>query len=293
VARWTWLILLAVLALETVWVARGGFTVAWLGVRWALTMVAVALACHGIARFFRADASILALTECVALLFAQCMFGPLSYLAASVGGPLQDDRLDGLDRALGFNWSGFNASVAAHPWVQATLIHAYDSPPLQLGLLLLVVCYRHHQQVREFVLALTFTLIAAIVIASLAPALGAHIQHGAPVPALQQGIDDLLALRSGSLRRLSLPDIQGIISFPSFHAAMGVFLAWGMRRPRWLFTVAAPVNAVMLASTLTAGGHYLIDVIAGVAIAAASAWAATLARRSDRRADVAPAAALA
>ena len=108
---------------------------------------------------------------------------------------------------------------------------------MQLGLLLLVVCYRHHQQVHEFVLALTFTLIAAIVIASLAPALGAHIHHGHPFAALHQGIDDLVALRDGSLRRLSLPDIQGIISFPSFHAAMGVLLAWGMRRPCWLFAV--------------------------------------------------------
>jgi membrane-associated phospholipid phosphatase len=250
-------------------------------------MVAVALACHGVARLFRADAPILALTECVAQLFAQCMFGPLSYVAASVGGPLQDDGLDRLDRALGFDWSGFNAWVAAHPWVQATLQLAYDSPPLQLGLLLLVVCYRHHQQVRELLLALTLTLLAAIVTASLLPALGAHIQHGAPVPALQQGIDDLLALRDGSLRRLSLPDIQGIISFPSFHAAMAVLLAWGMRRPRWLLAVAAPVNAAMLVSTLTAGGHYLADVVAGAAIAAASAWAATLPRRSGREAPAA------
>ncbi len=290
-ARWTWLILLAVLALETVWIARGGFAVVWLGVSWALTMVAFALAAHGVARLFRADASILALTECVAQIFAQCMFGPLSYLAAAVGGPLQDNRLDELDCALGFDWSSFNGWVVAHHWVQSSLTLAYDSPPLQLGLLLLVVCYHHHQQVREFVLALTFTLIAAIVIASLVPALGAHIHHGAPVAALQQGIDDLVALRDGSLRRLSLPDIQGIISFPSFHAAMGVLLARGMRRPRWLFAVAAPVNALMLVSTLTVGGHYLTDVVAGIAIAAASAWAASLSRQPKPKAAAAPVAA--
>src|SRR4051794_2017565 len=128
-ARWTWLILVAVLALETVWIARGGFAVVWLGVRWALTMVAFALTAHGVARLFRADASILALTECVAQVFAQCMFGPLSYLAAAVGGPLQDDRLNEMDRALGFDWSSFNGWVVAHPWVQSLLTLAYDSPP--------------------------------------------------------------------------------------------------------------------------------------------------------------------
>jgi membrane-associated phospholipid phosphatase len=72
---------------------------------------------------------------------------------------------------------------------------------------------------------------------------------------------------------------------------MGVLLAWGMRRPRWLFAVAAPVNALMLVSTLTVGGHYLTDVVAGIAIAAASAWAASLSRQPKPKAAAAPVAA--
>src|SRR4051794_638180 len=75
-AGWTWLILVAVLALERVWIARGGCAVVGRGVGWALFMVAFALAARGVARLFRADASILALTECVAQIFAQCTFGP-------------------------------------------------------------------------------------------------------------------------------------------------------------------------------------------------------------------------
>jgi membrane-associated phospholipid phosphatase len=47
----------------------------------------------------------------------------------------------------------------------------------------------------------------------------------------------------------------------------------------------------MLVSTLTVGGYYLTDVVAGVAIAAASAWAASLSRRPEPEAAAAPVAA--
>jgi len=51
------------------------------------------------------------------------------------------------------------------------------------------------------------------------------------------------------------------------HAAYGVILAKGaMVAGRWCWPIAA-LNVVMIATALLVGGHYLVDIIAGCAVA--------------------------
>jgi membrane-associated phospholipid phosphatase len=60
---------------------------------------------------------------------------------------------------------------------------------------------------------------------------------------------------------------EGIITFPSFHAALGIiFIAglWPIPVLRWIGLI---VNVLMIAATPVEGGHYFIDVLAGVVIA--------------------------
>lgn len=54
---------------------------------------------------------------------------------------------------------------------------------------------------------------------------------------------------------------------PSMHTAMAILFAYALRRVPVVAYVAAILNAVMIASTPTHGGHYLIDVVAGVLLA--------------------------
>src|SRR5690606_36367265 len=74
-------------------------------------------------------------------------------------------------------------------------------------------------------------------------------------------------LRDGSHRLLVAVGSQGIITFPSLHAALAVILIaalWPIARLRWIIL---PLNLAMLAATPIDGSHYLFDVIAGVAVA--------------------------
>ena len=82
----------------------------------------------------------------------------------------------------------------------------------------------------------------------------------------------LLQARAAGWHRLDLDQAQGLVTFPSFHTSLGFIFVYGARRVRWLFWLLIPVNAVMVISTLPVGGHYLIDVIAGVAAAIAAIW---------------------
>jgi len=69
---------------------------------------------------------------------------------------------------------------------------------------------------------------------------------------------------------LNEANLSGIVQFPSFHAAAAVILTYSARGVKWLLAVLAPVNALVILATLPCGGHYLVDTIAGLAVAVIS-----------------------
>ncbi|MEI7609953.1 MAG: phosphatase PAP2 family protein, partial [Rhodospirillaceae bacterium] len=58
----------------------------------------------------------------------------------------------------------------------------------------------------------------------------------------------------------------GIVTFPSFHSALAVLLVWAARGLGRMIIPVAALNAVVLAVTPIYGGHYFVDVIAGITI---------------------------
>jgi membrane-associated phospholipid phosphatase len=74
-------------------------------------------------------------------------------------------------------------------------------------------------------------------------------------------------LRDGRLREIALESMQGLISIPSLHAAMAVLLVYTARGIRFVLPASLALNLAMLASTPIEGGHYLVDVFAGCALA--------------------------
>ena len=77
-------------------------------------------------------------------------------------------------------------------------------------------------------------------------------------------------VRHGTLRLITVGTFEGIISFPSFHAAAAVLLGWSysrLGRIGWLFVA---LNFAMFLSAIPIGGHYLVDVAAGGLLAVLS-----------------------
>jgi membrane-associated phospholipid phosphatase len=121
------------------------------------------------------------------------------------------------------------------------------------------------------------TSLVTIVVAVLLLAAGAYAYH-APEPALFNNlnpnaglwhIEHYHGLRNGSYRLIELGQMQGLVTFPSFHTCFAITLAWCFRDFRWLFPIAIVVCGAVLVSMLTEGGHYLVDVLAGIVIAIA------------------------
>ena len=61
--------------------------------------------------------------------------------------------------------------------------------------------------------------------------------------------------------------MQGIVTMPSYHTVMAVLLTYAFRRTGLVGYGIATLNLVMLLSIPPIGGHYLVDMLAGGALA--------------------------
>src|SRR5262245_7894178 len=82
-------------------------------------------------------------------------------------------------------------------------------------------------------------------------------------------------LHSGDLH-FALAQLTGVVSFPSFHTTMAILYVYGFGRVGWMGWVAALLNVAMLLAIPFYGGHYLVDVFAGAAVALISVVAVKL-----------------
>jgi membrane-associated phospholipid phosphatase len=184
----------------------------------------------------------------------------LTYAAmAATPRPMADAVLASWDSALGIPWRAWFALVKDHPGLHLVLVLAYASIPAQAIVLIGYSCYANRVRVREFTLACILAVILITPLMALLPAVGAWSQYH--VGLTEPWRADILALRAHSLHTIGEP--QGIISFPSFHAMLAVFLTYLARGLR-IFWPVLLLNVVLVASTLTEGAHYGVDVIAGL-----------------------------
>lgn len=219
---------------------------------------------------------ILAAPAFLATLLAHALcVAALSYSVQALALPLRDNLFIAADHALGFDWLAFQKKVIEWPWLIVVLGLCYDTFFLQvvftpLALIALGVVSRADRFVSAFMLCGT----VMVAVSAVLPAAGAAglvgpdaallLFHGAtPLP-------DLLALRDGTLRAITVAEVGPIISFPSLHCSVAYLTTaafWPVLRLRWAI---AALNAAMTISAVTHGAHYICDCLAGLLIAAMS-----------------------
>jgi hypothetical protein len=213
---------------------------------------------------------------------------PLTYVAAATNLPLRDAELLALDRSLGLDWAAYVAWVNDRPLLSGWLDYGYGMIRWPLfAIPVILTAARHYSRLQDFTLAFALGLITTAIVSALVPAIGVYQQIGLDpshlgnlnAQAYLDQVRDLAPVREGALRHLELFALAGIVTFPSFHAASAVLYGWALWPVRWIRPVAVLANVAMLASTPINGGHYFVDVLAGIAVAALSIVAA---RRLNR-----------
>jgi hypothetical protein len=212
------------------------------------------------------------------LIVALKAFVPLTYLAAAAGYPLVDSALTKLDAMFGFEWNVEANWVANHSGFDWLLQCAYYSVYYQGASVFLVGSItRPGDRNGEIIWQFCISLVLTCAIFIFTPALG-HVAHIGT-----DWMKTLTMIRNGEWADLDFSHVEGIISFPSFHTTLAILLVYAVRDHRWLLAVFVPLNMLLIVATLSVGGHYLMDLPAGAAVAVISISATRLLRRQLAR----------
>lgn len=208
---------------------------------------------------------------------------PLTYVAASINMPMQDAALLALDRVFGLDWMAYLNFAVERPVLASWLNFGYTMIKWPLFMIPVALAAGHYYcRLQQHTLSFMIALVVTTVISTLVPAIGAFYGFGISIAdypvfnpgAFESALHDIPRVRDGSLRVLDLGAITGIVTFPSFHAASAALYLWALWPVKWLRPVTLFANIAMLAATPLVGGHYFIDIFAGIAVAVVSILAA-------------------
>jgi membrane-associated phospholipid phosphatase len=211
-----------------------------------------------------------------------------SAVLARVSAPYADSLFIQLDHALffGFDWKGAVNAIDQYPRLDLCLSYAYNSLSWQPQALTAYFCATGRPEHPWRALSmLAVALVLCIFIFPFCPAVGGYAYFGIPwnaVPNVLVGAAWkypvlLQELKAGQVDYLGLRTLEGIVAMPSFHASCAVILAWAFWSSLLLRLPFLVLNATMLVSTVPIGGHYIVDVVAGMLTATSGISAVTLA----------------
>ena len=269
-------------ATDAVWARAGHFDID-APAYGLLALLTIALAAGGL--FYdriRKDEKLAAMLFGTSFLIGMsASFSVLNYQLLTVAGQRIDAPLAALDRALGVDWPTLMAFVAHYPWTNMVLQLVYISVLPQIAILVVTLgLMGKPERIYALCLSVAAGAAVAIFIWTIAPSFGAFSVYALPANVadhLALALDGhyakaLVSLLAHGPGRISPSAAQGLIGFPSYHAVLALLVVW-YARPlpviRWL-TLA--INAVVLLATPIQGGHHVVDVLAGFAVAALAIW---------------------
>lgn len=258
-----WAVIVVVAAIDWVWGRRAGFEISGIiPVAQGVAMIAVVGFFFDYTRRSRQVSD--AAHYCALWISFAAATNIYSYVVATLRMPMCDLQLARMDAALGFNWSAGFAQFRSWSWTLRYLLwHAYNSIYVQIFFSIgYFALAKRSDRNRELLWIGMLSSLITTSVSGFFPALGPYLKGDMPWWSAV-----LVTIRNGTLLKFSLADTTGIIAFPSFHAVLAVMLVYVHRPPLRSFVPMAILNALMLVAIPFAGHHYLIDEIAGAAVA--------------------------
>jgi membrane-associated phospholipid phosphatase len=198
--------------------------------------------------------------------------GASSVLCYIITGALPLPRWDGtlaaVDHAFGLNWLDLYEWLNRCPACKASAYPVYTSLGPEMVLLLTgQELLGLHERAKDFVLRFMVAALITMAVGTLMPAAGAFVYYDLPIASTTGYVAHMAGLRDGSLRVIDLSHIEGLVVFPSFHAALAVLCIHAARPLRILRYPFLVLNLLIIMSSPTEGGHYFVDIAAGVILA--------------------------
>ncbi|WEK00993.1 MAG: phosphatase PAP2 family protein [Candidatus Sphingomonas phytovorans] len=208
----------------------------------------------------------------------------LSILLATLAPPYVDHWLAAADAHLFpfLSWPDLAIALRGQPALTSIMCQIYSSllwqPFALIGLLALV---GQADAIWRFLHIWILALSVCVTIFAVAPAVTAYVHYGfalSDFPALTvnagwRPAEIIAQVRSGAIEDLNVSNMSGLITFPSFHSAAAVILAWSFQRIPLIRTPFILLNGLMILTVPMIGSHYFIDVCGGIALAVLAIYA--------------------
>ena len=260
----------------------------WAGFRFSLdlhdaNMIAMPLLAAAIAlRKFGGQRGGVMLEFFALMLAAGPLLTVMTYVGLAQSGSFWDARFLLADRALGFDWLGWFHFVTRHGAVAAVLSFLYVSLTYQaVYFTLLMGLMSAAGRMKEIFWLLLFALVLTALFCWLMPAMGPYqtfaLQSYGPF------LPEIARLHASHGLAISLAQLQGVVTFPSFHTTMALAMIYAFRRTGIIGWGIALANGVLLLGVPVYGGHYLVDMIAGTGVFVLALAAVRLAARLKLR----------
>ena len=86
--------------------------------------------------------------------------------------------------------------------------------------------------------------------------------------------DHMLLMAKQGPGLISPKEIKGLVAFPSYHIVLAITAVYASRTVKWAFPIYLVLNALILPGIYLHGGHHMIDLPAGLMVAAAGLYVA-------------------
>jgi len=207
--------------------------------------------------------------------WAGFMAGIAALAGLRTGAPLIDAQLAHADAALHLDTAALVAWLARHPPTGRILEIAYVSAvPVVFATVVLLALTRRAVLMWELCFTFAATATVSAFACAFVPAVGAFAHYGIPLEILAEmpngagrfHLPTFESYRSGVLDTVDVRHLEGVVTFPSFHAAMALMTAYAVRDVRGMAGPAWIWSGVVTISTIPIGGHYAVDLVAGAAV---------------------------
>jgi len=193
-----------------------------------------------------------------------------TYIASSMSGSFMDSRFIAWDLAIGFDWAAWVGWVRSSALVTAVLRVAYFSLIVQIiGSLAIFAVGRYKDRNEELLVSAAIAAMATSLFSGLLPALGPWVHFGFGVLSASDTayVAHVAAMHSGGIHSFLISKMEGIVCFPSYHTVLAILFVYAHRGIPWTFPPVLALNAIMLFSLPSEGGHYLADIWGGALVA--------------------------
>jgi hypothetical protein len=189
---------------------------------------------------------------------------PMQYGAIALGRPFVDSWLNWADGWLGVDVARLTAWTAQYPWLVSLLNQAYNTlgPQLLVPLVVLPIA-GERSALWEYLWHLHISLVGALACLALWPTVYVFTYRGfdplvSPVM-VDACMRQLWDLHAGRFHTVVLQDMQGLISFPSFHTAAAIAVTWALRKQSLHYVTDLVGTAVLLGGSLWMYRRWLHD----------------------------------